>query len=262
MFAVCKHNGVLEFRDFGGYESRNPSTMWCMQQADKKYNWGDFGPIVIKTSDYENRDDDFTYSKQRSFSRLVPDFNFHGWPQCGYDDYEKAIEEISEAGSKPAEVMKVGWIGARTHPNRSVMLDIGAKNPDLFDFFDMNWIHGSELRLNSTRYISMKDLASKYAALIDIEGNGYSGRLKYMMWSRRPILLVDRPHKEYFYEHMKEWEHYIPVNRDMSDLIEKTKWIFDNYEKALEIAERAREFSLQHLTRDACYAQWNRIITA
>ena len=33
--------------------------------------------------------------------------------------------------------------------------------------------------------------------------------------------------------------HYIPVNRDLSDLIEKTQWCLDNYEKAVQIAENA-----------------------
>jgi len=47
----------------------------------------------------------------------------------------------------------------------------------------------------------------------------------------------------------------------MSDLVEKTQWIINNYDKALEIAENAYQFSVQHLTREACYAQWNKVVT-
>ena len=96
--------------------------------------------------------------------------------------------------------------------------------------------------------------------LIDIEGFGYSGRLKYLLWSHRPVLLVDRPHKEFFFEFLKEWEHYIPVKRDLSDLLEKTKWCLDHCEESQAIAENAFQFSKIHLTRDACFDKWNEIV--
>jgi len=124
----------------------------------------------------------------------------------------------------------------------------------------MEWKYVGNVLLNSTKYISTPDLVKKYKILIDIEGIGYSGRLKFLLWSHRPVLLVDRPHKEYFFEHLKEWDHYIPVKRDLSDLLEKTKWCMDNYNKALLIAENAYNFSKQYLTRDACYKQWDNII--
>jgi hypothetical protein len=96
---------------------------------------------------------------------------------------------------------------------------------------------------------------------MDIEGNGYSGRLKHLLWSHRPLLIVDRPYKEFFFEFLKEWEHYIPVKRDLSDLVEKTQWCFNHYDKALQIAENAYHFSKKYLTRDACYDKWNNIIS-
>lgn len=144
---------------------------------------------------------------------------------------------------------------------RQQLLEIGNNNKDLFDIFDMKWIQSGKIFLNSTKYISIPELVKKYSILIDIEGNGYSGRLKYLLWSHRPLLMVDRPHKEFFFEFLKEWEHYIPVKRDLSDLIEKTKWCFDNYHKALHISENAFQFSKLYLSRDACYAKWNNIIS-
>jgi len=261
MFTVKKSNGVLNCKNCGGFQSRNPSTIWCIQQADAKYNWNDFSEFQVHTWDYEKNPNEYTYSKQNSVHNVVPDFNFHAWPEVGIEDYEKTVESIIESGSHPYELLKVGWIGARTHENRNRMLAIGEQNPHMFDFFDMNWIPSGHVFHNSTKYISLSDLVKKYAILIDIEGNGYSGRLKYLLWSHRPLLLVDRSHKEYFYEHLIPWTHYVPVRQDMSDLVEKTQWILDNYDAACTIAANAREFSKTHLTRDACYAQWNKIIT-
>jgi hypothetical protein len=140
------------------------------------------------------------------------------------------------------------------------LLEIGKKNNDILDIIDMSWYKSDKIELNYSRYISTPDLAKTYSILIDIEGNGYSARLKHLLWSHRPVLLVDRPHKEYFFEFLKEWEHYIPVERDLSDLIEKTKWCINNYDKAKQIAENAYDFSKQYLTREACYKQWDKVI--
>ena len=264
-FCVSKINRKLIFKDLGGYESRNPSTFWCIQKADEKYNWNDFNEIIIHTEDYENNNNnnnnDYTYSKQYNYNNLVPDFNFHSWPQVGINDYEKFVKEIDNAGLNKYEINKVGWIGNKnTNIMRKKLLEIGNNNKELFDIFDMFWIKSENARLNSSKYISTPELVRKYSILIDIEGNGYSGRLKHLLWSHRPLLLVDRPHKEFFFEFLKEWEHYIPVKRDLSDLIEKTKWCLDNYDKALIIAENSFQFSKLYLTRDACYDKWNNII--
>jgi len=70
-FSISKINGKLIFKDSIGYEYRNPSTFWCIQKADEKYNWKDFNEITIDTSDYETNNDDYTYSKQNNFNKLI-----------------------------------------------------------------------------------------------------------------------------------------------------------------------------------------------
>lgn len=258
-FCVSKKEGKLIFRDLGCHETRNSSTFWSIQKADEKYKWKDFNEIKIFTGDAGSQED-YTYSKE-NYKNLVPDFNFHAWPQVGIEDYEIVIREIDNAGLIPYEINKVGWIGnTNTHSNRKKLLEVGDAHKELFDFFDMRWYLSGRTFLNPTKYISTPELVKKYSMLIDVEGCGYSGRVKHLLWSHRPLLLVDRPYKEYFFEHLKEWVHYIPVKRDLSDLVEKTIWCMENYDKALVIAENAFQFSQIHLTRDACYEQWNKII--
>jgi hypothetical protein len=261
MAFTVKKEGKLIFNDLGGYETRNSSTIWCIQEADKIYNWKDFKEIRICTDDYEHDENAYTYSKYNRFHRLVPDFNFHAWPQVGIHDYTNFVKDIDNAGLVSPTINKVGWIGnPDTNFMRKRMINIGNSNKNLFDFFGMSWKPSETIVLNSTHYVSTPELVKTYAAVIDIEGRGYSGRIKHLLWSHRPLLLVDRPHREYFHEFIKPWEHYIPVKRDLSDLVEKTEWVFNNYEKALEIAERAYQFSKIHLTREASYKQWDTII--
>ena len=260
-FTVSKENGVLIFNDLGGYETRNPSTIWCIKEADKLYNWNDFKQLYIDTNDnYYGHE--FSYIKN-NYINLIPDFVFHAWPQVGINDYTNFTKEIDNAGLCKYEIHKVGWIGnTNTNAMRKTLLEIGNKNLNMFELFDMSWSHSGNTLLNSTYYIYTPELVKKYSILIDIEGNGpYSARLKTLLWSHRPLLLVDRPGKEFFFEYLKEWEHYIPVKRDLSNLLEQTKWCFENYDKALEIAENAYQFSKTYLTREACYKQWDRLIT-
>ncbi len=260
-FTVKKHNGELIFNDYGGYEFRNPSTMWCIKEANKIYNWADFKEIMINTYDFESSIDEYTYSKNDTYHRTVPDFNFHAWPQVGIHDYIDVVNQMDIIGRENPECMKVGWIGnPDTNKNRVKLVNIGQNRPDIFDFIPMNWIGKNGDILIGNKYISLPDLVKKYGILIDIEGNGFSGRLKHLMWSHRPLLLVDRPHKEFFFEFMQPYIHYIPVKRDLSDLVEKTEWCLQNYNEAQKIAENAYKFAKKYLTREACYAQWNKVI--
>ena len=117
---------------------------------------------------------------------------FHSWPQVGINDYTNFVKEIDNAGLNNYEINKVGWIGnTETNIMRKKLLEIGDNNKELFDIFDMNWIQPVNASVNtffnSTKYISTPEVVGKYSILIDIEGNGYSGRLKHLFWSHRPV---------------------------------------------------------------------------
>ena len=263
-FIVRKTDGVVSHEILGGYETRNESTLWCIQQADAIYHWSDFKDLFIHTGDFEYQSNEYTYSKHDSYHLLVPDFNFHAWPQVGIDDYETFVQKIDEAGTSPALVNKVGWIGnTNTKEVRKQLLGIGESNPDVCDIMDCGnwWKNPDSIQLNSQQYMSTPDLVKTYSMVLDIEGTGYSGRLKHLLWSHRPLLLVDRPHKEFFFKYLNEWEHYIPVKRDLSDLLIQIKWCLVNTERAQKIAENAYRFSQKYLTRAACFKEWNKIIT-
>jgi len=236
--------------------------MWCIERADERFGWDDFPDLTIHTGDYEPSLADHAFSKHHSTFRTVPDFNFHAWAEVGVDDYEQTVRAISECGRQPFRQHKAGWIGnVFTCPTRQVMLRIAEEHPSLFDVVGMHWTpHSGQTRLDATRFVSLPELVGEYSMLIDIEGNGYSGRLKYLLWSHRPLLLVERPHHEFFFDAFQPWVHYIPVERSCADLVEKVRWCVEHYSQAMEMAERAYEQSRLTLTRDACYAQWDSTI--
>jgi hypothetical protein len=252
-FTVKKKNGELIFKSYGCDGHRNESVFWCIQEADKVYNWNDFDERRFYTNDYETVPGSWSVTTHSDFERVVPDFGFHRW----FRDYDEIIQAVSDAGLEPFSVNKVGWIGKYSHDSRLILMEHGKQNPDLFDFTLMDWGHDF---MTPSKFVPLEDLVRDHSMLIDVEGYGFSSRVKYLLWSRRPLLLVDREHKEYYYKWLVPWEHYIPVRRDMSDLVEKTRWCLDNYDRAKRISENAYEFSKKHLTREACFRKWNEIL--
>ena len=93
-FTVKKDNGKLYFNNYGGWETRNESTIWCIEQADKIYNWNDFTEIKIDTNDRESTANSYSYSKHNSYINLIPDFNFKNWSETGINDYNEMINKI------------------------------------------------------------------------------------------------------------------------------------------------------------------------
>jgi hypothetical protein len=252
---VEKRMGNLIFKSNGGYQTRNSSTIWCIKEADKLYNWPDFRPIKINTNDGYFKTGEYAYSTETlKYSNVVPDFNFRHWAEIGVKDYSDMCNEINIAGKVPFSINKVGWIGSLlTHSNRDLLFQIGKKHTDIMDIFSSNTD-------SYPKFISMPDLVKTYSMLIDIEGHGYSGRVKYLLHSGRPLLLVERPHKEFFYEFFKPWVHYIPVNRNLENLVEIVKWTMANYKRALEIGLEAQKFAQTYCTREVAFKQWDKII--
>ena len=258
---IEKRGGILRCLNAEGFQTRAPSTLWCAQQADAAHVWPDFCPVELHIED-KGGDALLSYSKQNpntaaDYDRIIPDFTFRHWNECGMGDYDALVAQISAAGLvAPARDM-VGWVGnLATNPMRRRLFELGQQRPDLLDIRAIDW------EKNRTSYLSLPALVSMFGILIDVEGAGWSARTKFLFWSHRPLILVERPHKEYYYEHLRAWQHYVPVKRDLSDLLEQVAWVQQHPVEAQVIAENAYTFAQEHLTRTAAWRQWDRVIRA
>ena len=68
---------------------------------------------------------------------------------------------------------------------------------------------------------------------INIDGTVAAYRFPYLLAGNSLVLKQDSPYYEYFYKDLKPFEHYIPIKRDLSDIMEKIQWAKDNEEKVL-----------------------------
>ena len=185
-----------------------------------------------------------------------PDWVFYHWPSASIYSFDRTKNEIILESNKKPTIDKVGWYGNIYSPlndvieykTRPLLKEIGDQNPELFDIIHVAPYYGKISNTIST-YLSLPELI-KYKYLIDIGGNGYSGRLKFLLFSKRPLLIVDRNYIEYFYDDLIPYEHYIPVKMDLSDLLEQVNWIKSNPEKSQEIANNAFNYAINNFTID------------
>jgi hypothetical protein len=243
--------------DFGGYETRHVSTIRLLTMAltIAKENIKNNFSVVINTSDYaKDNTPHFAYAKSEDQTNviLIPDFVMDSWPACGIDDYPATVNAMVEQSKENIAHEKLFWIGnITTHKSRGTLCEL-AQIDNRIETIAMDWQRNEFKVLKkqpSTIFISLPEHC-RYKYLIDIQGEGYSGRVKILLFSGRPLFLVDRQWHEYFYKDIKPYTHYIPVKEDLSDLIEKLDWADHHREEVLGIAKNAQDYAINNLTRE------------
>ncbi len=91
-----------------------------------------------------------------------------------------------------------------------------------------------------------KQLLYKYLPVMDghmCTSPGY----QYRLLSNSVVMKQESNQVQWFYKALNPFEHYIPINNDMSDICEKIKWARANDDKVKSIIKNAQEFALNNL---------------
>ena len=94
---------------------------------------------------------------------------------------------------------------------------------------------------------------SNYKYILSIEGNVAQFRLTLELSFNSVILLVKSDHYIWYQPLLKPWIHYVPVNADLSDLMEKIHWCKTHNDKCRIIASNAVTFYNQYMTQNSVY---------
>jgi hypothetical protein len=92
---------------------------------------------------------------------------------------------------------------------------------------------------------------SNYKYILNIDGNVSAFRLSSELSMMSVVFIVKSPYKLWYSHLLKEYEHFIPIKEDLSDLIEQIKWCIKNDKKCYQIAKNAHTFYNRYLTKDA-----------
>ena len=115
------------------------------------------------------------------------------------------------------------------------------------------WIHesasgGRRMQTVDDNHVTLEDHC-RYRYLIDLQGRGYSARVKLLLFSGRPLFLQARRWREFYFCDLEPMVHYVPVREDLSDLGQMLEWAEAHPDQARQIAHNARQYALSHLRR-------------
>ena len=125
------------------------------------------------------------------------------------------------------------------------------------DRIDVDWyeqIHTKALEADDVPHfgerLSVDGEAHKY--LLSLEGHSFwSFRLRHLMRLHSAILHQDLPCHEFWHALLRPYEHYLPLKRDLSDLLATIDYAKQNDEAVRRMVGRMRRLSKKLLSRDA-----------
>jgi hypothetical protein len=246
---------------------RIPNTRELLDKCAIKYNESDISTMKISPHDEGVESPMFLEYSVAYDSKLAeifphvkmltgPGYTANRWETAGVVNFQEKINKIISCADTPPIIPKAAWYGSiysavtsmPEHVTRPLLKTIGDAHPDLFD---IRHIQPDEKNFSTTSssFVPIEQL-TQYKYLIDIGGQGFSGRTKYLLFTKRPLLYVTRRYREWFSDEMVPWKHYVPVEDNLRDLVDKTKWLFEFPEEAQTIAMNAFEFAMNHFTED------------
>jgi hypothetical protein len=222
-------------------------------------------PIIVP---FKNPQDSFA-----SCMLIAPDrFNISEWPRL-YSDilganskypWNRKIEKAFWRGSSTGGVYtRENW---QDFP-RVKLVELSIENPNLLDAkFTALAQHDYIAEIISEKFplaiaVSQSDHV-KYKIQVSIDPNSTS--LSGFLWRLLSSSLVLRQksnNAQWFYPLLHEGQHYIAIEHDMSDLLDKVKWALEHDEEAKNIAFAGSELIKNEITPDHLYLYWGRLLS-
>jgi hypothetical protein len=106
----------------------------------------------------------------------------------------------------------------------------------------------NSLGINLVKFMSPIE-QSEYKYIVHLDGHVSAFRLSIEMAMGSCILLVDSEYSIWFRSMLKPMIHYIPVKKDLSNLITQIKWCKDNDNTCKQIAQNSKKFYKKFLQK-------------
>ena len=191
--------------------------------------------------------------------------------KCANDYRQNAMDKINLVwkSKKPVCIFRGSATGCGITLETNMRLkasDISLDYPDILDAGITNWnakpkkymnkpitiIDTSKFRFKEASFISNAE-KSDYKYILNIDGHVSACRLSSELGMNSVVLVVDSSYKLWFSNMIEPYVHYVPVKHDLSDLISQIQWCIDNDKKCKKIAETARQFYLDFLSKDGVF---------
>ncbi|MEE6470747.1 hypothetical protein FKM82_009056 [Ascaphus truei] len=156
------------------------------------------------------------------------------------------------------------WRGRDSCKERLQLVKLSRKQPDMLDAAFTNFFffkHEESLYGPIVKPISFFDFF-KYKYQINIDGTVAAYRLPYLLAGTSVVLKQDSIYYEHFYNELQPWKHYVPFKSNLSDLLEKIKWVRDHDEEAKKIAKAGHQFARNNLMGEQIFCYYFKLFQA
>lgn len=95
----------------------------------------------------------------------------------------------------------------------------------------------------------------QYKYQLNVDGTVAAYRFPFLMTGGSTVMKQDSGYYEHFYSQLQPWQHFIPVQEDLSDLLDQIEWAKSHDVEAQNMAKAAKAFAADqlHPQRVICY---------
>ncbi|XP_055334150.1 LOW QUALITY PROTEIN: protein O-glucosyltransferase 2-like [Paramacrobiotus metropolitanus] len=147
------------------------------------------------------------------------------------------------------KIPKAFWRGRDAREERLKLVQLGRNNSDLIDaglthfffFRDQESLYGPTVpSVNFFQFF-------QYKYQLNLDGTVAAYRFPYLLAGDSLVFKQESAYYEHFYHDLQPWTHYIPVRRDLDDLVEQLQWARSHDEEAQRIAKRGSDYARENL---------------
>lgn len=234
------------------WESRNDSMEKLLLSLEGSLTPGINKRIIINTGDHPIDRGEYPYpvlsfSTKEGFKDLpIPCFVYDHWRGVQIEEWEKVVETLSSRGSHDPNINKLVWLGAPTNRIRCDALNLFSEYEDTIEFKLIDWGKIRSKREESG-YLTLEDHLD-YKVLLDLPGNGFSARIYYFFFCRRPIIKLYNEHKLWF-------DDYLPENtvlgvRGLDEVLDLNIRLLSDPVFYKEVTHKTWDFAQNYLTKE------------
>lgn len=206
----------------------------------------------------------FTRAKSKDVKEgiLIPDYVALSelWPKL-----QKKIIAVSSDVSWTEKAARLHWRGASSKTERFNLCELSLKHQNIIDAGFVDTINDRKIeelklwgKLDIYQFLKRdfankkEQLNHKYLPVLDGVMCTYPG-YHWRLLSNSLVLKQTSDEIQWFYKALKPYVHYVPIEHDLSDILEKVNWAVLNDDKCQEIVQEATDFVLNNLMLEDVY---------
>lgn len=155
---------------------------------------------------------------------------------CGITSRTNIRLKAAELAEKHPDILDIGIINWNRRPKKYKNKPIQVIDTTKFNFKLKNKINNTE--------------KFKHKYILYLDGHVAAFRLGGELASKSLLFIPDSQYSLWFTKYLTPMKEFIPIKKDLSDLVEKTYWCIDNDTTCKQIANNAFTFYKKHFTKD------------